>query len=89
MKRIMVATDGSRSSTEAVAFGIELAAEQRAELIFVHVVPFMDVVPATGFVAYRRRVPARGHRARSHAPGRRGSVGCGARDRGHDSAAAR
>jgi nucleotide-binding universal stress UspA family protein len=50
MKRIMVATDGSRSSTEAVAFGIELAAEQRTELIFVHVVPFMDVVPATGFV---------------------------------------
>jgi len=50
MKRIMVATDGSRSSTDAVAFGIELAAEQKTELIFVHVVPFMDVVPATGFV---------------------------------------
>ncbi len=50
MKRIMVATDGSRSSTEAVAFGIELAAEQKTELIFVHVVPFMDVVPAIGFV---------------------------------------
>ena len=51
MKRIMVATDGSHSSTEAVAFGIELAAEQRTELVFVHVVPFMDVVPATGFVS--------------------------------------
>jgi nucleotide-binding universal stress UspA family protein len=49
MRRILVATDGSRSSTEAVAFAIELAAEQRTELIFVHVVPFMDIVPATGF----------------------------------------
>jgi len=49
MKRILVATDGSRSSTEAVAFGIELAAEHKTELIFVHVVPLMDVVPVTGF----------------------------------------
>ena len=49
MRKILVATDGSRSSTEAVAFGIELAAEQKTELIFVHVVPLLDVVPATGF----------------------------------------
>jgi nucleotide-binding universal stress UspA family protein len=47
MKRILVATDGSVSSTEAVQFGVELAAEHAAELIFVHVVPLMDVVPAT------------------------------------------
>ena len=49
MKRILVATDGSVSSTEAVQFGVELAAEHAAELIFVHVVPVLDVVPATGF----------------------------------------
>ena len=49
MKRILVATDGSPSSTEAVAFGVELASEHEAELIFVHVVPTLDVVPATGF----------------------------------------
>jgi nucleotide-binding universal stress UspA family protein len=49
MKRILVATDGSPSSTEAVAFGVELAADHAAELIFVHVVPTLDVVPATGF----------------------------------------
>ena len=49
MKRILVATDGSPSSTEAVAFGVELAAEREAELIFVHVVPTLDVVPVTGF----------------------------------------
>jgi len=49
MKKILVATDGSPSSAEAVAFGAELASEHEAELIFVHVVPTLDVVPATGF----------------------------------------
>ena len=38
MKRILVATDGSPSSTEAVAFGVELAAEH-GELIIAHVCP--------------------------------------------------
>ena len=51
MKRILVATDGSPSSTEAVAFGVELASEHQAELIFVHVVPTMDVVPVVGLGA--------------------------------------
>lgn len=51
MKRILVAIDGSRSSTEAVAFAAELAGEHHAELIFVHVVPTLDVVPAAGFGA--------------------------------------
>lgn len=49
MKKILVATDGSPSSSEAVAFGLELAAEHDAELVFVHVVPTLDIVPATGF----------------------------------------
>ena len=49
MKKILVATDGSPSSTEAVAFGVELAAEHAAELIFVHAVPTLDVVPMAGF----------------------------------------
>ena len=49
MKRILVTTDGSPSSTEAVAFGVELASEHEAELIFVHVVPTLDVIPAAGF----------------------------------------
>jgi len=49
MKRILVATDGSPSATDAVAFGIELAAEHASELLFVHVVPVVDVVPASGF----------------------------------------
>ncbi|MHB1242538.1 MAG: universal stress protein [Gaiellaceae bacterium] len=49
MKRILIATDGSPASAEAVDFGVELAAEHAAELIFVHVVPALDVVPATPF----------------------------------------
>ena len=32
MKRILVATDGSPSATDAVAFGVELAAEHASEL---------------------------------------------------------
>ena len=49
MKRILVATDGSPSAAEAVDFGVELAAEHASELLFVHVVPVVDVVPANGF----------------------------------------
>jgi nucleotide-binding universal stress UspA family protein len=49
MNKILVATDGSVSSSEAVTFGVELAAEHDAELIFVHVVPTLDIVPASGF----------------------------------------
>jgi nucleotide-binding universal stress UspA family protein len=48
MKTIVIATDGSTSAQQAVEFGLELAVEQGAEPIFVHVVPAVDVVPATG-----------------------------------------
>ena len=43
MNKILAATTRSSSSAEAVALAIELAAAQRAELIFVHVVPTLDV----------------------------------------------
>ena len=49
MNKILVATDGSDSAAEAMEFGIELAAEHEAELILVHVVPALDVVPTSGF----------------------------------------
>lgn len=49
MNKILVATDGSDSAAQAVEFGIELAVEHQAELILVHVVPALDVVPASGF----------------------------------------
>ena len=46
MKKIVIATDGSPSSVEAVGVGIELAAEQGAEVAFVHVLPADDYVVA-------------------------------------------
>jgi nucleotide-binding universal stress UspA family protein len=49
MNKILVATDGSDSAAQAVEFGIELALEHQAELMLVHVVPALDVVPASGF----------------------------------------
>jgi nucleotide-binding universal stress UspA family protein len=49
MRRILIATDGSPSGGEAVAFGIELAAEQGAEAFVAHVVPAVDLVPMIGF----------------------------------------
>lgn len=49
MKKIVIATDGSASSTEAVEFGLELAAEEHADVIFVHVAPAVDVLPVAGY----------------------------------------
>ncbi len=49
MKKILIATDGSASSQEVVAFGLELAAEQGAEAIVVHVAPALDILPVAGF----------------------------------------
>jgi nucleotide-binding universal stress UspA family protein len=44
MKKIVIATDGSPSSQEAVDVGIELAAEQGAAVTFVHVLPPDDYI---------------------------------------------
>jgi nucleotide-binding universal stress UspA family protein len=49
MKRILIATDGSEPACEAVDFGIELAAEEDASVIFVHVAPAYDLVPMQAF----------------------------------------
>ncbi|MEO8696473.1 MAG: universal stress protein [Acidimicrobiales bacterium] len=42
LKSILVAIDGSRSSMDARDFAVELAAEQQAQLLFVHVIPTID-----------------------------------------------
>lgn len=42
MKRILIATDGSPASEEAVHVGIEHAVAEGAEVVFVHVVPPID-----------------------------------------------
>ena len=44
MQRIVVATDGSPASREAVKMAADLAAEHASELTVVHVVPAFDVV---------------------------------------------
>jgi nucleotide-binding universal stress UspA family protein len=49
MKVMLIATDGSPSAQEAVEFGVELADEQGAEVVFVHVAPALDVLPSAGF----------------------------------------
>jgi nucleotide-binding universal stress UspA family protein len=49
MKKILIATDGSPASHEAVEFGVELAEEQDAAVVFVHVVPLIDRVPMSSF----------------------------------------
>ena len=45
---ILVATDGSTSSQDAVRFAVELASEHASEVHFVHVVPTIDLDPAIG-----------------------------------------
>jgi nucleotide-binding universal stress UspA family protein len=59
MKKILIATDGSESSAEAVNFGVELAVEHEATVIFVHVAPALDIVAeaAYGMVGVVPRVP--------------------------------
>jgi nucleotide-binding universal stress UspA family protein len=49
MKTIVIATDGSPSALEAVEYGLDLAAEQDAEPVVVHVAPSSDVLPVAGF----------------------------------------
>ena len=49
MKKILIATDGSTASHEAVELGVDLAADEDAEVIFVHVAPAVDLIPSTGF----------------------------------------
>jgi nucleotide-binding universal stress UspA family protein len=49
MKAILIATDGSAPSTEALEFGLDLAAEENATAIVVHVVHAIDSVPVGGF----------------------------------------
>jgi nucleotide-binding universal stress UspA family protein len=43
---ILVATDGSHASRDAIGFAVELASEHQSELHFVHVIPTLDLAPA-------------------------------------------
>ena len=45
MDKIVIATDGSAASAEALDFGLELAADEEATALLVHAAPLMDVLP--------------------------------------------
>ena len=49
MQKILIATDGSAPSQEAVAFGLELATEQGARPYVIHVAPALDTLPVAGY----------------------------------------
>ena len=49
MRRILIATDGSAAAHEAVELGVELARDEGAEVVFVHVVPLSHTVSMNGF----------------------------------------
>ena len=45
MEKIVIATDGSSSSAQAIEFGLELASEHAAQVTFVYVAPALDRAP--------------------------------------------
>ena len=49
MKRIVIGTDGSACSREAVRWGLDLAEQHDAAVIFAHVVPPADPIPTSGW----------------------------------------
>jgi nucleotide-binding universal stress UspA family protein len=48
MKTILIATDGSPSARHAIELGLELAEEEGAQPIFVHVAPTNEFLPVVG-----------------------------------------
>jgi nucleotide-binding universal stress UspA family protein len=49
MKTILIATDGSPASDDALELGLELADEHHAETVLVHVIPGADVLATSLF----------------------------------------
>ena len=49
MKRILIATDGSDSSNEAVDLGPRSSSEHGSTVYLVHVEPAVDIAPWSGF----------------------------------------
>ena len=57
MDKIVIATDGSAASAEALEFGLELAADEDATALLVHVAPLVDVLPVAGLGTTTPAVP--------------------------------
>src|SRR6185295_2200248 len=48
LRTVLVATDGSRTSQDAISFAVDLASDDSWQVVFVHVIPTIDVAPAFG-----------------------------------------
>ena len=57
MKKILIATDGSRAAHAAIDAGLELAAEDDSEVVFVHVTSVLDFRSAATGSEAPERVP--------------------------------
>ena len=57
MRTILIATDGSAPANAAVAAGLDLAADENAEVVFAHVISILDLSPTTNGGDEPQRVP--------------------------------
>jgi nucleotide-binding universal stress UspA family protein len=57
MRTILIATDGSDPANAAVAAGLELATDESAEVVFVHVISILDLSPTSNGGDKPQRVP--------------------------------
>ena len=57
MKKILIATDGSETARAAIEAGVELAAENHADIVFVHVTSLLELAPETNAPEAPERIP--------------------------------
>ncbi len=57
MKKILIATDGSDTALTAIDAGLELAATEHAEVVFVHVTSLLELAPETDGNEAPERIP--------------------------------
>jgi nucleotide-binding universal stress UspA family protein len=57
MKKILIATDGSETALAAIDAGLELAAKEHAEVVFVHVTSLLELAPETDGNEAPKRIP--------------------------------
>ncbi len=57
MKKILIATDGSETAQAAIDAGVEFAAENHAEVVFVHVTSLLEFTPETNGPKAPERLP--------------------------------
>jgi nucleotide-binding universal stress UspA family protein len=57
MKRILIATDGSETALTAIDAGLELAAKEHADVVFVHVTSLLERAPEPDGNEAPKRIP--------------------------------